>query len=305
MKNIFLMLLFSNVTFSQCVSGDCKNGFGKYDFGFATYEGIFKNGKPNGQGTMDYGGGDKFVGNFTNGQEDGDGKLYKKNIPLDVTYVNGKVKIREKQVTIGGNAPTVAGCQKGDCYNGFGTIKFDSGNRYEGNFENGIKSGEGTFYYASGNTYSGNFVNNNFSKGTFSYANEKMSFEGIYDVDGAPKTGKYYYPTNKATVFIENRKITKIDNPVARKADSLAVEQSKPKKCSVCKGAGICAGVTSLVNKQSYYSINYVNSSGNTVGTSSGNVMNTMVRETSWPTECKECRGTGKVYDKGSMIKIK
>ncbi len=302
MKKIVVIVLLSINGFAQCLSGNCKDGFGKYDFGYATYEGVFKAGKPNGLGTMDYGGGDKFVGNFANGQEDGDGKLYKKSIPTDVTYVNGKAKIREKQVVIGGNAPIVDGCEKGDCYNGFGIIKFNSGNRYEGNFVSGAKSGEGKFFFASGNIFSGTFKDNIYTNGIFTYANERITFEGNYNADGSPKTGKYYYATNKATVLIENGKITKIDNPVARRADSLAVENSKPRKCSACGGAGMNAGVTRAVQKESYYSINYVNSSGNTVGTSSGNVSKSTVYETSWPTECKVCRGTGQEIPRGSII---
>ena len=78
MKKTILLFLVSLSGFAQCLSGDCQNGFGKFNFGFAIYEGNFVSGKPNGQGTMDYGGGEKFVGNFKDGQEDGAGKLYKK-----------------------------------------------------------------------------------------------------------------------------------------------------------------------------------------------------------------------------------
>lgn len=289
-------------SFSQCLSGDCKNGFGKYDFGFAIYEGNFVAEKPNGQGTMDYGGGEKFVGNFKDGQEDGDGKLYKNNIPLDVTYRNGKVTYRSEKVVIGGNAPTVPGCVQGDCYNGFGIIKFDSGNRYEGNFVNGIKSGEGKFYFAGGNVFSGKFKDNIYTNGIFHYSKEMMSFTGDYNADGTPKSGNYYYETNKATVTIANGKIIKVDNPVARRADSIAVENSKPRPCLKCGGGGMIAGVTRAVQTESYYSINYVNSSGNTVGTSSGNVARGTKYETSWPAECSACRGTGQTYNPGTII---
>lgn len=300
--SLLAVLFFQFTCISQCLSGDCKNGFGKYDFGFAIYEGNFKADKPNGQGTMDYGGGEKFVGNFKNGQEDGDGILYKKNVPTNVTYSNGKAKIREVQVVIGGNAPTVPGCVQGDCYNGFGIVKFDSGNRYEGNFVNGIKSGEGKFYFASGDIFTGTFKDNIYTTGLYNYGKEAMTFEGKFYSDGSPKTGKYYYATNKATVLVENGKITKIDNPVADEARRKAIEDSKPHSCSACGGAGMNAGVTRAVEKQSYYSINYVNSSGNTVGTSSGNVAKTTVYETSWPTECSACRGTGQERPRGIII---
>lgn len=299
---LIVAVFFQSYSFSQCLSGDCKNGFGKYDYGFAIYEGNFVAEKPSGKGTMDYGAGEKFVGNFKNGQEDGDGELFKKNIPQAVTYVNGKVKARQEQTIIGGNAPMIPGCVQGDCYNGFGIVKFDSGNRYEGHFVNGIKSGDGKLYFVSGNEFSGKFQDNVFSKGTFKYSQEQISFTGDFNQDGTPKSGDYYYETNKATVTMVDGKITKVVNPVAERARKLAEEQSKPRSCSACGGAGMNAGVTRAVQKESYYSINYVNSSGNTVGTSSGNVARSTVYETSWPTECNACRGTGQTYNPGTII---
>ena len=287
---------------SQCISGDCKNGFGKYDYGFAVYEGNFVSEKPNGNGTMDYGNGDKFVGNFKNGQEDGVGILYKKNVPQNVTYLNGKAKVKENQVVIGGNVPKVDGCIQGDCYNGFGIVTFESGNRYEGNFVYGVKSGEGKFYFAGGNVFSGNFKDNVYTDGTFTYANEAITFEGNYNTNGSPKTGKYYYQTNKATVIVENGIITKIDNPVAERAKKLAEEQSKPHSCSACGGKGMNPGVTRAVQKEGYYSINYLNSSGMTVGTSSGNTSSYTTYETSWPTECNKCRGSGQEMPQGIIL---
>ena len=302
-KTILIFILFQvSYSFSQCISGDCKNGFGKYNYGFAVYEGNFSNEMPNGRGIMDYGNGEKFVGNFKNGQEDGEGLLYKNNVPNSVTYTNGKAKVKSVVTVIGGNAPTVAGCIQGDCYNGFGIIKFDSGNRYEGNFVNGIKTGEGKFYFAQGNVFDGTFKNNVYTKGTFHYHKEKMTFAGDYNQDGTPKSGSYYYETNKATVIIANGVIIKVDNPVARKADSLAVERSKPRSCSKCGGGGMIAGVTRAVETENYYSINYVNSSGNTVGTSSGNVSKSTSYQTSWPTECSACNGTGQERPQGIII---
>lgn len=299
---LFLIIIIPFFCLSQCLSGNCKDGFGKYDYGYATYQGLFKNEKPNGLGTMDYGAGEKFVGNFTNGQEDGEGQLFKKNVPTNVTYINGKAKIREKQVAVGSNAPTVSGCEKGDCYNGFGIVQFPSGNRYEGNFVYGVKSGEGKFYYASGNVFSGNFEDNTFAIGIFKYAQEQITFDGNYNDDGSPKTGKYYYATNKATVLVENGKITKVDNPVARRADSLAVENSKPRSCSKCGGTGMCAGITRMVTRENFVPIHYVDRGGNLRDIQFGNVMKSASYETSYPTKCNDCNGTGQLVNRGMII---
>jgi hypothetical protein len=302
-KLIFLLFLFPFVSsFSQCISGDCKDGFGKYDYGFAVYEGNFKSDKPNGKGTMDYGDGEKFIGNFKNGAEDGEGILYKKNVPKQVTYTNGKMKVKVEQFIIGGNTPKVEGCVVGDCYNGYGQINFSSGNSIKGEFLSGERNGSSLYTFKSGNTLKGNFKNNVLIDGVFTYANEGTTFTGTFDENTEPKTGKYYYANNKATVEVVNGKISKVDNPVARRADSLAVEQKKGKMCLKCGGKGFCGGEARAVTTESYYSINYVRSDGNIAHTSSGNVMRSTRMVASPISECSACRGKGKVYGQGGMI---
>lgn len=296
---IIILVLFTNVTFSQCILGDCKNGFGKYDFGFAIYEGNFLSEKPNGQGTMDYGGGEKFVGNFKDGQEDGDGILYKKNVPQQVTYINGKAKIKTSQpIVIGGNAPTIPGCVQGDCYNGFGIVKFDSGNRYEGSFIYGIKSGEGKFYFAGGNVFSGKFKDDVYTNGVFTYSKEVVTFAGDFNPDGTPKSGDYYYDINKATVTIADGKILKVVNPVAERARKLSEGQSKPKSCSACGGAGMFGGGTKNVTV--YHEL-VIKSPGKQDRREEYANPSTR-KEFIMPTECSACRGTGQTYNPGTII---
>lgn len=295
--------------FAQCLSGDCKSGFGKYDFGFAIYEGNFVSGKPNGQGTMDYGGGEKFVGNFKDGQEDGDGKLFKKNIPLDVTYVNGKVKVRQEQTIIGGNTPVVKGCLQGDCYNGFGIIKYDSGNSFEGIFKYGFIGDSGKFTYKNGDYFEGKFENEINTEGKYFFAQENTTYNGTFYTDGREKTGKFYYPNNRATVTMLNGVITNVDNPVAREAEQRAEEEKKGKVCPKCSGKGMFAGVPIASQSSndshtiSYYSDNgYGRHVERVEIISSSRPSRTMY---SLPTTCSECKGTGKVYGGYQIIKSK
>lgn len=289
--------------FSQCISGDCKNGFGKYDFGFAVYEGNFTAEKPNGNGTMDYGQGEKYVGNFKNGVEDGDGILYKNNTQKKVRYVNGKLQIKQEQIVIGGNAPKVDGCVQGDCYNGYGVIKFPSGNTLKGEFLFGQRNGKCSYIFQSGNSLVGNYKENQLIDGVFNYVNEATTFTGTFDENTEPKTGKYYYANFKSTVEVVNGKITNVDNPVARRADSLAVEQSKPRSCSKCGGKGFSGGEARAVTTESYYSVNYVKSDGNIYSTSSGNVSSSTKMVNSPISSCSACNGTGnEKYLPGSII---
>ena len=299
----YLSILFLPITtFSQCLSGDCENGKGKYDYGFAVYEGQFKSGKPNGQGTMDYGAGEKFVGNFKDGSEDGTGQLFKNNIPLDVIYVNGKVTVRKVEQYVGANAPKVKGCLQGDCFNGFGIVQYESGNRFEGIFKNGLIGESGKFIYKNGDYFEGKFVNELNTEGKYYYAGVDVTYNGTFYPDGQQRSGTYYFPANKSKVVVTDGEITLVDNPIARRLDSLEAERKRGRACDKCAGKGMFSGGSYMQTTENYYSINYVNSSGNTVGTSSGNVGRATRMVSSPPSVCSACKGTGKVHDLGGVI---
>ena len=89
---------------------------------------------------------------------------------------------------------------------------------------------------------------------------------------------------------------------MARRADSLAIENSKPRKCYNCNGGGMIAGVDRRVETESYYTIDYVRTDGSLYRSSSGNVSKSTKIERGWPTECKVCRGTGQEMPSGSII---
>ena len=73
MKNI-LFLIFGVYSYSQCISGDCTNGEGKFRFTnpiVSTYMGKFNDGLPNGKGKIEYTDwGVSFEGFFVNGEID-------------------------------------------------------------------------------------------------------------------------------------------------------------------------------------------------------------------------------------------
>ncbi len=62
-----------------CISGDCKNGFGKYVYNNGYYEGNFKNGYRNGQGKYYYDIGDFYTGIFHDNKFNGKGTYYYTN----------------------------------------------------------------------------------------------------------------------------------------------------------------------------------------------------------------------------------
>ena len=69
------LIIFSLCSYSQCLSGDCTNGFGKYKYkNEDLYEGYFKNSYANGKGKMLYSGGEVYDGDWVNGLWLGKGK---------------------------------------------------------------------------------------------------------------------------------------------------------------------------------------------------------------------------------------
>lgn len=69
MKKLLLtlnLLFITTIVTSQCVLGDCQNGFGKIQYQDAVYEGIFKNGNLDGLGIMQYTNGNYYFGQFNN-----------------------------------------------------------------------------------------------------------------------------------------------------------------------------------------------------------------------------------------------
>ncbi len=237
---LFLLVLCANISSAQCVNGDCKNGAGKYNFGYAVYEGGFKNGEPSGTGVMDYGGGEKYMGDFVNGKENGAGLLYRKDGSYEaVQYEDGRLLKKEKIVIVGGNI-IVEGCLSGDCVNTFSTLIFPSGNKYVGNFSNYQPDGKGTFFFASGNMVDGTFAAGVLTNGILTY-NTGETFTGSFNSDGTPKTGKYLISKQGDAVTIVDNKIKDVRNIAEEKYQKdqadLAAHLKMYKVCPKCNGA--------------------------------------------------------------------
>ena len=179
MKRDFKIILFAALclpaakSYSQCISGNCENGYGVYvDDGGNYYSGFFKDGYYNGQGTLIFNGGDIYTGNFKNDDFSGigtyvwgengekyfghwqDGKrqgIGKSSLEDGTTstdiWVNDDVS--EEEIT--------EGCLNGDCQSGYGVALYEDGATYEGFWKNGLFSGEGTLRAADGTVYDGCF----------------------------------------------------------------------------------------------------------------------------------------------------
>lgn len=259
-------VLYVNYCSGQCLSGDCKNGWGKMDMGYAIYEGQFKAGKPDGNGTMDYGEGNKYQGEWKNGVEHGSGLLFEKNKATQVRYNNGvKLENPRPLIVIGSDGvkkekEDIKGCISGNCANGFGIMVFPSGNRYEGNFKNYQFHGKGKMMFTSGNYIDAVFENHLPKSGVFYYKENDTKFTGTFGLDGLPLSGTYVSAATTGIVEVRNKEIVSVKNP---RADSLRAALTAPQKmeCSSCNGKG-GSSYTSKGTTSTLGGIGTVNSSG-------------------------------------------
>lgn len=126
------------------------------------------------------------------GKVDADGSPYKGNL----FYSNGvtaEVNMADQTVTF----------SNGDVYrgelnaslklHGTGTLEYSTGDKYEGQFENGYLSGEGVFTYSNGDKYEGQFAEGK-KNGTGTYTwNDGSSYTGGFKDDKKEGEGTYIW----------------------------------------------------------------------------------------------------------------
>ena len=89
--NINFSIIFSFNAKSQCVSGDCEMGTGimKYKSG-AVYIGEWWNGEMNGEGTLIWSDGSVYTGQFKHGMYHGNGTYLSMSDSEDLTLYTGR-----------------------------------------------------------------------------------------------------------------------------------------------------------------------------------------------------------------------
>jgi hypothetical protein len=102
------------------------------------YVGEWRNGKPNGQGTMTYANEDKYVGEFKDAKLHGQGTF---------TFADGNKYVGEFN---------------DGKYQGQGTFTHANGNKYVGEFNDGKYQGQGTFTFTDGRVKEGIWKNDKF-----------------------------------------------------------------------------------------------------------------------------------------------
>lgn len=173
-KFLYLILLLTlsgvNSYASNCLSGDCLNGYSiEVNDNGNRYLGEFKKGKKNGQGVYYYSNTIKYVGSWKDNVRQGEGRMYK----------NGKVTQSGLWKNNILSKPEVkVGCLNGDCQNSIGTYLYKDGRKIFGQFSNGKPMNEIVCYYPNGQKYMGK------------WENDKRGGDGIYyNADGTIQSG--------------------------------------------------------------------------------------------------------------------
>jgi hypothetical protein len=160
--------------YTDCYSGDCKNGWGLVKTPNGNYEGFLVDGKREGFGLYTWADGSQYTGSWENDVMEGLGKYQSPTMIIFGEFKNNKLvgrgyKIANGKAVIGiyendeirevypyeANGNTT-GCVGGDCESKFGKIVMPNGDWFEGFFKSG-KMYFGDYKKANGDSYQGMF----------------------------------------------------------------------------------------------------------------------------------------------------
>jgi predicted Zn-dependent protease len=207
--SISILLCLPFAALAQCISGNCSNGTGAYQFSNSRYIGEFKNNRAHGKGTQTYKDGDKYEGEYLNGYYHGKGTYFYENGNKYVgSYTNGKMNGEGVYTTKSGhkyvghfvmgefqgygeyyfaNGSVYKGMWVKSKMHGKAIMYYSDGDWYEGTFVKGQKKGKGTYHYKSGNVYVGKFANDGrHGAGVFTFFDGEV-YEGKWKNDDGDK----------------------------------------------------------------------------------------------------------------------
>jgi hypothetical protein len=164
---IFFSLFLTGSAYAEtegCKQGNCVNGQGTFTYANGNkYVGEYKDGQINGQGTYTYANGNKYVGEWKDNKRNGQGTY---------TWVSGEFK---------GNK--YVGEWKDNKRNGQGTYTYANGDKYVGELKDNKRNGQGTFTWANGDKYVGELKDGQIKgQGTYTWADGTVK-EGLWDND--------------------------------------------------------------------------------------------------------------------------
>ena len=199
------------------MSGDCSDGFGIFLYSSGSkYEGEWKNSRRSGRGSFCHANGTDYEGTYLNDVPHGSGTVTmpdgrRKRVVydsgrlvesrrLEIETVSGGMKYGE--FSMNGN---YRGWFFGDMISGYkphgkGVMKFQSGSRYEGSWENGKIHGRGLMVWENGSRYEGEWrAGKRSGYGTYIWP-DGSKYEGAWSENR--RNGRGTYTDKKGSAMI-------------------------------------------------------------------------------------------------------
>ena len=172
-----------------------------------SYEGDWVYGKREGEGTLIWNSGERFVGEWKNDTREGYGVDYYTDGSVYEGYWLNDKRHGKGKITFASNDSFNRKYYDGEWLNGVrqgtGTMVWNDGAKYVGGWKNGNRYGKGVHYYANGDSYDGDWVDdkrhgsatyyfNNGNRVVCTYQNDKREGSATY----YSKSGRYYAKQN-------------------------------------------------------------------------------------------------------------
>lgn len=139
---------------------DKCHGKATNSFSGVTYQGMWSQGKKHGAGLLFFANGDKYDGNFKDGEWKNGNLTYSSGEEYQGDFKNGKR--HGKGTFINAYGEKYVGSFKNDERDGLGTFEYQNGDKYEGGWVNGFRHGFGKMTFSNGDTYTGEFKDGKF-----------------------------------------------------------------------------------------------------------------------------------------------
>lgn len=190
----------------QTVTGNFEKGqlIGDIEIkgpGAYLYRGAWLNGMPDGLGHIEYQDGAQYDGEFKFGLKQGQGTLKAPNGQVLTGIFEKDELIDDVQIT-GPGLYHYKGRLLNRAPHGRGSIVYADGTEYEGNFANGLRSGQGTMRTTNGTVIQGNYVNDQLSGQTHIAGPTGQQYDGMCEHDKLNGPGQMKYTDGAVYVGI-------------------------------------------------------------------------------------------------------
>ena len=273
-----LLLSVADPLAAQCVSGNCRSGYGTYKFpngdsyvgnwlsgqphGNGTYnfhskeryEGQFAQGKFQGRGTMHYPDGAYYTGAWKNNRKNGFGKLVQPNGSIvQGNWVNGKLSsnsgtanTRTNPSNSNNNASSTSSSSSASATASNSRLDVSGLRNCSSTY---CRSGKGYYDYPDGSRWIGEFKDGlPYGQGTCYYANGDR-YEGAWQHNAPYGEGVMYFKNKRAygAVWVNGKPIKELDSHEDVPSDPVYMESTRNVKIwAVIVGVGNYTAMPSL-----------------------------------------------------------